>query len=151
MVVSSNFNSIHQLYNNITYYNNLVSQKDTAGLVQLFNIDKKEASSLKSFEIKAIISKNEKLSLLDEFIKTADTTTVKLIDPDVYLNSLTAYNYKNHKITVKATQNNIFKKLESTIINNISENDYFAAQKNVFEKNIAFEIQELSYQLVQLT
>jgi len=150
MIVSSNFNSIHQLYNNITNYNNLVEQKDTIGLVKLFNIKKDEAASLKSFEITPIITENEKLSLLDEFIKTADTTSVKLIDPNVYLNSLTKYNYKNHKISVKATKNNIFKKLEPTIIANLSKNDYFRNQKKAFEDNIEFEKSELKSQLIQI-
>jgi hypothetical protein len=150
MVVSSNFNSIHQLYNNITYYNNLVLQKDTSSLVKLFNINKKEAASLKSFEIEPIITENEKLSLLDEFIKTADTTSVKFIDANVYLNSLTKFNYKNHKITVNATKNDVFKKLESTIIDNLSENKYFKNQKNTFDKNIAFETKELTAQLAQI-
>lgn len=150
MVVSTNFNSIYQLYNNITNYNNLVKQKDTAGLVKLFNIDKNEAASLKSFEISPIITENEKLSLLDEFIKTADTTSIKLINANVYLNSLTKFNYKNHKITAKATKNDIFRKLEPTIINNLAENNYFKNQKNVFDNNTTFETRELAAQLVQI-
>jgi hypothetical protein len=150
MVVSANFNSIHQLYNNITYYNNLVIQKDTTDLAKLFNINKQQASSLKSFVIEPIITENEKLSLLDEFVKTADTTTVKLIDKNVYLNSLTKFNYKNHRILVKATQSNIFKKLEPAIVANISENTFFTKQKNTFDKNIAFESKELLMQLSQI-
>ena len=150
MVVSSNFNSIYQLYNNITNYNNLVMQKDTLGLVKLFNIDKEEATSLKSFEINPIITENEKLSLLDKFIKTADTTSVKLINANVYLNSLTKYNFKNHKITVNATKNDIFKKLEPAIISNLSKNHYFKNQKKTFDNNIAFEKRELTSQLTQI-
>ncbi|MFK5889563.1 MAG: hypothetical protein QM486_02395 [Flavobacteriaceae bacterium] len=150
MVVSANFNSIYQLYNNITNYNNLVMQKDTVGLSKLFNISNQEAANLKSFEIAPVITENEKLSLLDEFIKTADTTSVKLIDANVYLNSLTKFNFKNHKIIVKATKNDIFKKLESTIIDNLSKNNYFKSQKKTFDNNIAFEKRELTTQLAQI-
>ena len=150
MVVSANFNSIFQLYNNITNYNNLVLQKDTVGLAKLFNIDKAEAASLKAFEINPIITENEKLSLLDKFVKKADTTSVKLIDASVYLNSLTKYNYKNHKITVNSTKNDVFKKLESTIIDNLSKNKYFKNQKKTFDNNIAFEDRDLKAQLAQI-
>jgi len=150
MIVSANFNSIYQLYNNITYYNNLVLQKDTSDLAKLFNLNKKEAASLKSFEINPIITENEKLSLLDEFIKTADTTTVKLIDKNTYINSLTKFNYKNHRIIVKAAQNNIFRKLEPTIVTNIAENPFFTLQKRTFDKNIAFESKALLAQIAQI-
>jgi len=150
MIVSPNFNSAHQLYNNITYYNNLVSQKDTSDLAKLFNLNKKEAASLKSFEINPIITENEKLSLLDEFIKTADTTTVKLIDKNTYINSLTKFNYKNHRIIVKAAQNNIFRKLEPTIVTNIAENPFFTSQKRTFDKNTAFESKALLAQIAQI-
>ncbi|NQW36920.1 MAG: hypothetical protein HQ471_07950 [Flavobacteriales bacterium] len=150
MIVSANFNSVHQLYNNITYYNNLIEQNDSLSLAELFTISNHEAASLKSIEIAPIITENEKLSLLDEFVKTADTTTVKLIEPNVYLSSLTIFNYKNHAITAKSTQKDIFKKLETTIIDNVSQNDYFKENKEAFEKNNAFETKELLMQLVQI-
>jgi hypothetical protein len=150
MVVSTNFNSAHQLYNNITYYNNLIEQKDSLSLAQLFTISTYEATSLKAIEIIPIVTKNEKLSLLDEFIKSADTTTVKLINSNIYLNSLTTFNYKTHTIIVKSIQKDIFKKLETTIIHGIYENDYFKENKDAFEKNNTFEKKELLSQLVQI-
>ena len=51
LLVKPNFYSTRQLYDIINYYDNLVQQKDTVGLVESFKIDKLAAASLKEFTI----------------------------------------------------------------------------------------------------
>ncbi|MDG1038207.1 MAG: hypothetical protein P8O89_04630, partial [Polaribacter sp.] len=49
LLLEPNFESTRQLYDNVSYYNNLVKQKDTAGLAATFKLDKPAAASLKGF------------------------------------------------------------------------------------------------------
>jgi hypothetical protein len=51
LLVKPNFESTRQLYNNINYYNDLVRQKKTADLAEIFNLDESTAASFKRFTI----------------------------------------------------------------------------------------------------
>jgi hypothetical protein len=49
LLLQTNYKSSRQLYDNISFYNNLVKQKDTLGLRETFELDTETAISLKKF------------------------------------------------------------------------------------------------------
>src|SRR5690606_29161435 len=93
MVVEPNFNSVQQLYNNISFYNELAQAEDSIALADAFGITKKEARTIKRFRVESYSDENQKVLLFDKFVRSLDTTTQKTINMEAYLrnfNSLDA-------------------------------------------------------------
>jgi hypothetical protein len=65
-----------------------------------------------------------------------DTTTQKAIDMEKYLLNFNSFDARFHTISVTATDNSIAKKIQPSIINSISRNDYFNLQKNISDINL---------------
>jgi len=136
LLVKPNFNSTRQLYNNVNYYNDLVKQKDTLGLAELFKLDKKTAVSLKKFTIEPIKKENDIINSYNDFVLEVDTTTVKSYTFEEFKESFTDYDYKIHKITVVAEQSNVFDSLNDIIISSISKNKYFNRLKELTNEDL---------------
>lgn len=85
MVVEPNFNSVQQLYNNIAFYNDLAKAQDSVALATALNITEHEAASIKEIFTDSYSDENQKIKLFDQFIKELDTTTIKAIDYENYL------------------------------------------------------------------
>ncbi len=136
MLLKPNFNSVRQLYNNINFYNDLVEQKDTLSLASTFGISKDEAASLKKFEIEAVVNQNDIVSSYDDLILSVDTLTAKAFTFEEFKSTFTYYDYKIHKVHVRATKNNIFTKLDDVIIESIISNSYFNTLKKLNDENI---------------
>ncbi len=136
MIVEPNFKSAQQLYNNINFYQELVKQKDSILLGEIFQISVSEASMLKGFYIEPIRNENEKYEFFDNFIEEVDTTTVKNINIKEFIKGFKDHDYKYHQIIVKSLNNGVFEELNNPIINSISNNSYFKNQKRINEVNL---------------
>mgnify|MGYP000492160117 CR=1 FL=1 len=136
LLLEPNFKSTRQLYNNISYYNNLVKQKDTIGLANTFNIDKQDAASLKKFEISPVINDNDIINSYDQFIEEVDTLTVKSYSFQDFKTSFSIYDYNAHKVRVVSEKNDIFNKLDAVIISSIVKNTYFNKLKSLANENL---------------
>ena len=136
LLVNPNFKSARQLYNNINYYNDLVKQKDTLGLVETFKLDKISAASLKKFTIEPIKSENDIIDSYNDFVEEVDTTTVKSYEYVEFKNSFSDYDYKVHRINVIAEKNDVFKDLEKTIISSVVNNNFFNRAKVLTTENL---------------
>ena len=136
LLLEPNFKSTRQLYDNINYYNNLVKQKDTAGLVETFKLDKLAAASLKKFVIEPVISGNDIINSYNGFVSSVDTITVNSYTFDKFKSSFTEYDYRFHKVTVTSKQNDVFDKLDDVIISSIVSNKYFNRIKELTNKNL---------------
>ncbi len=136
LLLEPNFKSTRQLYENINYYNNLVKQKDTAGLVKAFKLDKSTAASLKEFTIEPIDTENDIINSYDRFVSTADTTAIKSYSFVEFKKAFTAYDYRLHRVRVTSTQNNVFDKLDDVIISSVSSNKYFVRIKELSNKSL---------------
>lgn len=143
MVVEPNFNSVQQLYNNVDFYNELASAQDSTALAEAFNISKNEAASIKGFKVESYSDENQKVQLFDKFVRSLDTTTQKTINMKAYLENFNSLDARFHTVSVIATNNNIAKKIQPSIISSISRNDYFSLQKNISDINI--ELQDSIY------
>ena len=136
LLLEPNFKSVMQLYNNIQFYNDLVKQKDTIGLVNTFNLSKEDAASLKKFTVEPIVNENDIINGYNEFITEVDTTTVRSYSFDEFKASFSDYDYKIHKVQVISEKNNVFNKLENKIISSIVENKYFKRLKELTNENL---------------
>lgn len=136
MVVEPNFGSTQQLYKNITYYNELVKQKNTELLSETFDISTEEASKLRGFYIKHIKNENEKFELFDKFVQQADTAIVKSITIKDFKAGFSDFDYRYHEIKVKSLNSLIFDKLSSKIINSIENNPYYKNQRTINNQNL---------------
>ncbi|WP_299670589.1 hypothetical protein [uncultured Polaribacter sp.] len=136
LLVQANFKSATQLYNNINFYNDLVKQKDTAGLVRTFKLDKQTAASLKKFSIEPIVNENDIINSYNDFVLEVDTTTVKSYTYDEFKTSFTDLDYNIHKINVVAEKNDVFHQLDEVIISSIVNNRYFSRLKELTNENL---------------
>lgn len=75
MIIEPNYNSIHQIFEKMEYYNVLIDEQDTIALHNKFNISFEEAKSLVSFELEPYETKKDQILAYDEFIKDIDTAT----------------------------------------------------------------------------
>lgn len=139
MVIEPNFNSVQQLYNNINFYNELAGAKDSTALAEALDISKKEASSLKKLLVESYSDENQKIQLFDKFVRSLDTTTQKTLDLESYLKNFNSFDARFHTVTIIASDNSIAKKIQPSIINSISRNDYFNLQKNISDINIKLQ------------
>ena len=136
LLVNPNFKSSRQLYNNINYYNDLVKQKDTAGLAETFKLDKKTAATLKKFTIEPIVTENDIINSYNDFVLEVDTTTVKSYKYEEFKASFSDYDYKVHQISVIAEKNDVFKKLGNIILTSVVENKYYNRIKELTNEDL---------------
>jgi len=143
MVVEPNFNSVQQLYNNIAFYNDLAEAQDSVALATALNITDREAATIKEIFTDSYSDENQKIKLFDKFIRELDTTTVKAIDYENYLQNFNSMDARFHQISLISTDNRVAKKAQPAIINSISVNEYFKLQKRINDENL--ELQEEIY------
>lgn len=150
MVVEPNFNSVQQLYNNVNFYNELAIAQDSVALAEALEITQKEAFSIKKFNVESYSDENQKVLLFDKFVRSLDTTTQRAIDMEAYLKNFNSFDARFHTISVIATDNSIAKKIQPSIINSISRNDYFNLQKDISDINIKLQDSIYSKQITEI-
>ena len=93
-----------------------------------------EAATIKEFRVESYSDENQKIQLFDKFVTSLDTTTQKTLDMKSYLKNFNSLDARFHTISVTATNNNIAKKIQPSIISSISRNEYFSLQKKIVSK-----------------
>ncbi|WP_299713005.1 hypothetical protein [uncultured Tenacibaculum sp.] len=141
LYVKPNFGSARQLYNNIQFYDDLVSQKlvdqqNNIDLSKIFSISPEDAESLKRFTIQPVINENDILTSFDELMQSVDTSTVKSYSYRKFKETFTEVDYKVHKISVISSKNDVFQKLSTPIISSIINNNYFKTLKGNNKKSL---------------
>ncbi|MDG1451350.1 MAG: hypothetical protein P8Q33_01040 [Polaribacter sp.] len=136
LVLEPNFKSTRQLYNNVNYYNDLVKQKDTAILQKIFNLEMSVAASLRKFQIQPVQIDSDIINSYNSLILSLDTLSVKSFGYESFKESFTNYDYKFHRITVRAEKNDVFDKLADVIISSVVNNNYFNRIKTITNKNL---------------
>lgn len=150
MVVEPNFNSVQQLYNNIDFYNDLAKAKDSIVLADALNIDVAEAASIQEIFVDSYSDENQKIKLFDEFISDLDTATVKTIDFQSYLENFNSMDARFHQISLISTNNLVAKKVQPTLVQSISNNEYFNLQKRINDINLDLQDSILNKQLSEI-
>ncbi|WP_349664660.1 hypothetical protein IZU89_06870 [Cellulophaga lytica] len=150
MVVEPNFNSVQQLYNNVSFYNELAKAQDSISLANALKITSSEAASIKKLEIESYSDENQKVLLFDKFIRELDSTTVKNLDFEAYLENFNTFDARFHKINLISTNSTVAKKAQPAIVKSISSNTYFKEQKATNDKNINFQEEIYNQQLNEI-
>jgi hypothetical protein len=112
MIVEPNFRSSNQLIESIRLYNQLVISKDSTSLAEIFNISESEANSIKSISITANLNRNTKLKSFNDFVKEADTMTLKSLNFEEYESNLELTDFSQFYITLNAKERGVYKKIE---------------------------------------
>jgi hypothetical protein len=136
LLVSPNYSSARQLYNNVNYYNDLVQQKDTLRIQQTFNLDKETAASIKKFTIKPVKNTSDLINSYNLFVTSVDTLTLQDYTFKDFESSFTDLNYHLHKVQVIASKNDVFDKLADVILGSVIKNKYFNRVKELNNENL---------------
>ena len=147
MIVQANFGAVRQLYQDIQYYDNLVSQEDTNKLSSIFNVSIIEAKSLKSFRIFPEPANFNLLNSFNEFKLELDSLVSENYTLDIYKKQAANTDYIFHKIQVEAEDAQIFSKLTLPIINSIESNTRFIERRNLNRERITTKTMFLSSSL----
>lgn len=133
ITVKQNYNTGENLYNTISYYNDLIAQNDISTLESVLDIKQDELSSIINLRVESIISENQKIQTYDTYIKTLDSTVASTVDYESFLKNDKDYNHKYQQISIKAKQRNSFSSVFNKIVENINSNPYFKREQ---EKDI---------------
>lgn len=136
LLLQPNFKSSKQLYNNIDYYNVLVSQKEYDVLEKTFDITAEEAQSIRKFEVTPIRTDNDIVEAYDEMVLSIDTLTIKSYSFAQFKKEFTDFDYKIHQVHVEAADSKVFSKLDNVIISSIVDNDYYKRVKTITRENL---------------
>ena len=136
LLVSPNYQSARQLYNNVHYYNDLVLQKDTLRIAQTFNLDKETAASILEFTIEPVKNTSDLINSYNKFVTSVDTLTLQDYTFKDFEKSFTELDYHLHKIHVTAKKNNCFEQLGEVILSSVVKNKYFNRVKELSNENL---------------
>ncbi len=136
LTLKPNFESSRQLYTNISYYDVLVKEKDSATLGRIFNISPKEASAIKAFKVSAVKTNNDIIESYHDLIKALDTIGSKNFTFEEFKKGFTSYDYKVHTVHVRSKDKNVFSKLGEVIISSITENEYYENLRKLTRENL---------------
>jgi len=149
LIVKPNFNSNVQLYDNISYLNELAISRDTMALSRILKLDIESASQLTSFSIKAVIDDNTKLRFYNNFIKGLDSTKInnQVVDYEKFIENMPETYYANHLIEVSSFKQTFERSIQDAIVVSVDDNDYFNRTKKTISENILLSTEMLKKQL----
>jgi hypothetical protein len=132
--IKQNYPTGENLYSSISYYKDLVNQKDVNTLKTALDISEAEAATILDFDIEPVITENQKLQNFNAYLKTLDSVVASTVEYSAYIKNSESYTYPYQQIAIKAKARNSFKKVFDKIIENVYNNEYFKREQ---EKDIA--------------
>ncbi|TYA74142.1 hypothetical protein [Seonamhaeicola marinus] len=129
ITIKQNYNTGENMYNSISYYNDLVKQKDFGTLSSILGLEEDQAKSILGFEIESVITENQKIKEFDRYLKTLDTTVAKTITYEGYSENLKDYNHQYQQIDIKSKERNNFKTVFTKLIQGVNNNPYFKREQ----------------------
>ena len=145
ITIKQNYGTGENLYNSISYYNDLVSQRDAKTLKNILNIQESEANSILGFDIEPVVTENQKLQNFDAYIKTLDSAVASKVKYETFVKNSQDFSYEFQQISIQAKERNNFKKVFEKIIENINKNEFFEREQ---EKDLA-ELKETESSLLE--
>lgn len=133
-VIKQNYSTGEVIYNQLNYYNDLISDNDTISLSTSLGVSPMEASQLIYFNLESVMNKNSKLKVFDNFKKDIDTVITNDLDFETFLENSSDYDYEFQRITVKSTNKSLPRKILPKVIETIEDIEFY---KNEKEKDLA--------------
>ena len=149
ITLKQNYDTGENLYNEISYYKDLVKQNDVRTLETALSVTSDEAASILDFEIESVITENQKLKNFDDYLKTLDTTLAKTVEYKTYIKNSKDYNHQYQQITIKAKERKNFKTVFDKILANINSNNYFKREQEKDLEELKEEALAISKSLIK--
>lgn len=142
-IVKQNYKTGEILNNSLGYFNALIKQRDSISLENSLGIQSNEASSILSFNLKSVITENERLKSYDSYIKTLDSVVALAIPYEEFIENNKDFDHQYQQITIKSRKSTNYNIVFDKIIETIRSNDYYKREQ---EK----DIKELSNRKIAL-
>ena len=141
-----NYQIGENLYSAVGYYNDLLRQRDYKILGEALNLDEEEANSILSFEVKPVVSENQKLVAFNSYMKGLDSLAATKIEYEGFLENNEDYTHAYQQISIESTQRNNFKSVFENIVESINSNSFFVnkQRKDIVELNQRKDALELA-------
>ncbi len=149
MVVEPNFNTSTQLIEYIKLCSQLARSRDSVALSEILEISPSEASKIRSITIEAKNNNNMRLKLFNDFVKTADSTTLKNVTYKEFEENLTMSDYEHFFIVMDAKEKSVFKKVENKILN-IPLSPFTVSMKETELQNLTLQATNLEKSLEKI-
>lgn len=151
MVVETNFDSGHLLYNQLDYVNSLIEQKDSITLGKIFKKPSNEISSLKNLKVEPYeLEKNLKVEY-DNYIKNTDTiyTFAQNFTIDDFKQRMSDPDFRLQQITAVSSNPQVVLGLESVILSLVN-NEYFQKKYDLKNQELQIKKNTLKKDLAQI-
>ncbi|MFD2724771.1 hypothetical protein [Hyunsoonleella rubra] len=137
MQVQTNYDSARQVYENISYLNQLAAiDRDSVELANRLNISVNEAASIKSFSIEPNIDENDKMKLFSDFRAQLDSLTKSTFTYNDYIDGLTSHSFRTHQIKLVSSDKFVFGKLNRGLEKQLANNIYLDEIRQVTLDNL---------------
>jgi len=130
VTVVQNYPTGENLYNAVSYYNDLVRQGDYETLGTVLNLDTEKAESILSFQVEPVVSKNDKLLAFNDYVKKLDSLAATKIEYEDFLRNNEDYTHIYQQVQISSTQRNSFKSVFESIVESINSNPFFINEQN---------------------
>ena len=134
------------LYSSVGYYNDLLKQSDYKILAEALNLDEEKANSILSFNVKPVVSENQKLLAFNDYMKGLDSLAATKIEYEDFLKNNEDYTHTYQQISIESTQRSNFKSVFENIVKTINSNPFFVNEqrKDIAELNRRKDALELA-------
>jgi hypothetical protein len=139
LTLSPNFGSTYQLYGNIEFYQNLITEEDSEKLKIYLNLDSSDSKSLKQISIKPYTNELLNLKNYRKLLGIADSLTAVDFNYEDYTSKIPFDSYSRHIITIELNNNKVPTQIEEKIIQNIENNLYYKNKKETYLENLKFK------------
>ncbi len=129
ILIKQNYNTGEALYDNINYYNNLISTRDYSTLAQELSIDSIYITSIFGFDVKSLVGENQRLIEFNNYTRKLDTTLASTIVYKEYLENVEDYIYDIQQISINSQTNDNFNLVFEAIIEKLNSNKYFKREQ----------------------
>jgi hypothetical protein len=149
ITIKQNYNIGESLYNSISYYNDLIENKDYDAIERTLDIDSVESASILGFEVESVLSENERIKEYDVYIKTLDSTVAATVNYELFLKNDKDYKHPIQQISIKSKNRNNFQLVFDNIIKNIKSNEHFVREQFKDLKELTARKQSIEEALVK--
>ena len=125
VTVVQNYPTGENLYSSVGYYNDLLRQQDYETLGTVLDLDLEKTKSILEFDVKPVVSENNKLVAFDKYIKQLDSLAASKIEYEEFLTNNEDYTHKYQQITIESSERNSFKSVFENIVKSINSNPFF--------------------------
>lgn len=125
VTVVQNYPTGENLYSSVGYYNDLLRQQDYETLGTVLNLDLEKTKSILGFDVRPVVSENNKLVAFDKYIKQLDSLAASKIEYEEFLINNEDYTHKYQQITIESSERNSFKSVFENIVKSINSNPFF--------------------------